>query len=149
MQNFPTCSTQGQTHSAEQVHVTHLQSGLESTVTFLRQKVWIPNLRQRFRSAIHRSTICHKVSGKPYRAPGSPPLPKDRLRESPPFTVTGVDVIGALYIKEGRKPGKGLYLPFHMCKYEGSSPRRGIKSYRRGVSTVSIKNVHAEGYDFR
>ena len=84
----------------EEAHFSHLHSGLESTFTFLRQKFWIPNIRQRVRSAIYRCVICRKVSGQPYSAPDPPPLPKDRLRDSPPFTITGVDFTGALYIKD-------------------------------------------------
>ena len=41
----------------EHAHVTHLHSGLESTVTFFRRKIWIPNIRQRVRFAIHRCPI--------------------------------------------------------------------------------------------
>ncbi|MES9974415.1 MAG: DUF1759 domain-containing protein [Candidatus Thiodiazotropha sp.] len=99
----------------EHAHVTHLHSGLESTVTFLRQTFWIPNIRQRVRSAIHRCTICRKVSGQPYRTPEPPPLPKDRLRESPPFTVTGVDFTGALYIKGKDGNQEKVYICLFTC----------------------------------
>jgi len=40
---------------------------------------------------------CRKFMSRPYRAPESPSLPK--VRETPPFTVTGVDFTGALYFK--------------------------------------------------
>ena len=83
----------------EEAHFSHLHSGLESTVTFLQQKFCIPNIRQRVRSAIYRCVICRKVSRQPYSALDPPPLPKDRLRDSPPFTIIGVDFTGALYIK--------------------------------------------------
>ena len=44
---------------------------------------------------------CNKLMGKPYRAPDPHTLPKVCVTESPPpFTVTGVDFTGALYIKE-------------------------------------------------
>ena len=69
-------------------HVTHLHSRLSSTVTLRCQTYWIPTLRQVVKSILHKCVSCKKVTGRPYSAPDPPPLPKDRLREEPPFTVT-------------------------------------------------------------
>ncbi|XP_053406421.1 uncharacterized protein LOC128559227 [Mercenaria mercenaria] len=80
-------------------HVSSLHSGLESTVTFLRQSFWIPTIRQRVKTIIHKCITCRKVTGQPYRVPDAPPLPKDRLLEAPPFTVTGVDFTGCLNVR--------------------------------------------------
>ena len=52
--------------------------------------------------------------GKPYRAPDPPPLPKVRVAESPPFTVTGVDFTGALYVKTGGQERK-VYICLFTC----------------------------------
>ena len=38
--------------------------------------------------------------GKPYKAPDPPPLIKERIQETEPFNVTGVDFTGALYMRE-------------------------------------------------
>ena len=99
----------------EEAHFSHLHSGLESTVTFLRQKFWIPNIRQRVRSAIYRCIICRKVSGQPYSAPDPQPLPKDRLRYSSPFTITGVHFTGASYIKDKDGNKIKVYICLFTC----------------------------------
>ena len=52
--------------------------------------------------------------GKPYRAPDPPPLPKARVTESPPFTITGVDFTGALYIKD-REGETKVYICIFTC----------------------------------
>ena len=52
--------------------------------------------------------------GKPFRAPDPPPLPKVRVSESPPFTVTGVDFTGALYIKDRDEETK-VYICIFTC----------------------------------
>ena len=70
------------------------------TVTALRQVYWIPCIRQCVKSVIRQCVPCRKLMGKPYKSPDSPPLPKIRVMEAPPFTVTGVDFTGALYVKE-------------------------------------------------
>jgi len=49
---------------------------------------------------LRQCTICKWHSGKPYATPDPPPLPKTRTLDAPPFTVTGVDFIGALYVRQ-------------------------------------------------
>ncbi|XP_053385696.1 uncharacterized protein LOC128550514 [Mercenaria mercenaria] len=72
-------------------HETQLRAGLESTVTYLRQRFRIPSIRQRVRTIIRTCVTCRKVTAKPYRVPDPPPLPSDRLKHAPPFSVTGID----------------------------------------------------------
>jgi len=52
--------------------------------------------------------------GKPYRAPDLPPPPKMRVTESQPFTVTGVDFTGALYVK-AEEQEKTVYICLFTC----------------------------------
>jgi len=52
--------------------------------------------------------------GKPYRIPDPPPLPKVHVTESPPFTVTGVDFTGVLYIKD-RAEERKVYICIFTC----------------------------------
>ena len=81
------------------VHEKLHHGGVGNTVTALRQVYWIPTIRQRVRKQLRLCVICNKLSGKPYRAPDPPPLPKIRVEESKPFAITGVDFTGALYVK--------------------------------------------------
>lgn len=53
--------------------------------------------------------------GKPYVAPESPPLPKVRVTESPPFTITGVDFTGALYVKGSTNEETKVYICLFTC----------------------------------
>ena len=93
--------------------------GVSTTVTALRQIFWIPSMRQCVKSLLRRCVPCKKLTGKPYRAPDPPPLPKIRVTEAPPFIITGGDFTGALL----RKPGEeSLHLSLHMCHNQGSSP---------------------------
>lgn len=96
-------------------HVTHLHSGLSSTVTLLRQTYWIPSIRQVTKSIIHKCVICRKLSSRPYSAPDPPPLPIDRLREAPPFTVTGVDFTGALNVRNTDGQTRKVYVCLFTC----------------------------------
>ena len=49
--------------------------------------------------------------GKPYEAPDPAPLPKVRLRDAAPFTVTGIDFMGLCTYKVERKKER------FMCAY--------------------------------
>ncbi|XP_063418864.1 uncharacterized protein LOC134701657 [Mytilus trossulus] len=80
-------------------HAKNFHSGLESTVTFIRQSYWIPSIRQCVKSILRNCVTCRKITGRPYHTPDPPPLPSNRLNDSPPFTVTGVDFTGALNVR--------------------------------------------------
>ena len=72
-------------------------------------------MRQTVRNVLRKCVTCRKITGKPYPAPQTPPLPKDRLREEPPFTVTGVDFTGALKVrKKDGQEGKA-YICLFTC----------------------------------
>ena len=80
-------------------HKAHLHTGVNATVTSLREKYWIPSARQVVRSILRKCVSCCRVVGKPYSRPEPPPLPSVRTRQCRPFEVTGVDFTGALHVK--------------------------------------------------
>lgn len=57
--------------------------------------------RQLAKRVIKGCMICRRARSKPGNAP-SAPLPKNRIEESPPFSIIGVDYAGPLYIKGPR-----------------------------------------------
>ena len=89
--------------------------GVSITVTALRQMYWIPAIRQYVRRLLRHCLPCRKQMGKPYVAPESPPLPKVRVTESPPFTITGVDFTGALYVKGSTNEETKVYICLFTC----------------------------------
>ena len=82
------------------VHKTYLHSGVNATVTALRQKYWLPSTRQVVKSLLRKCVRCRRVAGKPYLQPNSPPLPSVRVKDARPFEITGVDFTGALRVKK-------------------------------------------------
>ncbi|XP_070569150.1 uncharacterized protein [Ptychodera flava] len=80
-------------------HSQLLHAGVQSTVTNLQQRFWIPKLRHTARFLLRRCVTCRKISGTSYTYPVQIPLQTERVNITPPFTVTGVDFTGALYIK--------------------------------------------------
>ena len=95
-------------------HKNLYHGGVNTTVTALCQIFWIPAIRQCVKSVLRHCVPCRKLIGKPYRAPDPPPLPKIRVTEAPPFTITGVDFTGALFVKEGQQEKK-VYICLFTC----------------------------------
>ena len=80
-------------------HATQLHAGTSALVSHIRQRYWIPSIRQYIQGLLKKCVTCRKVMGKQYRAPDPPPLPKIRVQDATPFTVTGVDFTGELHIR--------------------------------------------------
>ena len=99
-------------------HVRQLHAGVNSTLTALRLWYWIPAGLQRVKKAISRCVTCKKISGLPYDLPDPPPLPKSRLQQAEPFTVTGVDFTGALHIREA-----GVQRKVYICLFTCAATR--------------------------
>lgn len=99
----------------EDAHERQLHAGTNATVTELRQRYWIPAMRQCVRTVLRKCVTCLKVNGRPYIAPDPPPLPRNRVTEAPPFTVTGVDFTGALYVKSQTGSETKAYICLFTC----------------------------------
>jgi transposase InsO family protein len=124
-------------------------------MTHLREKYWIPAMRQNVKSILRKCTTCRRVSGMPFLAPEPPPLPKVRVDESPPFTVTGVDYTGALYVRQSKenqsnKPVTKVYICLFTCAVtraihlevvQDLSEDSFLQAFRRFVSRKSLPKV--------
>lgn len=80
-------------------HETVKHNGVRETLTQLRTRFWIIKGRSHMRKFIHRCCICRRFEGKHFNLPRSPPLPEFRVTKAPPFTCTGLDFAGPLYVK--------------------------------------------------
>ena len=96
-------------------HVRLSHAGVGSTLAALRQSFWIPTGRQYVRKLLRRCNTCRKHGGKPYAVPDSAPLPKIRVQEVPPFSITGVDFTGALYVKQASGDEGKAYICLFTC----------------------------------
>ena len=97
---------------------------VKETLTEIRTKFWIVKGRSLVRSVIYHCVVCRRFEGPACRAPPPPPLPEFRLREEPPFSFTGVDFAGPLYIHSFGLTcdQQSMDLPNHMLCHPSSSP---------------------------
>ena len=81
-------------------HERVMHGGVKATLTELRSKYWIVRGRQLVKKVLHKCVICRRFQAKPYCSPPAPPLPSFRVNEARPFSYTGVDFAGPLYVRE-------------------------------------------------
>ena len=98
----------------QQTHKKLHHAGVNATVIALRQVFWIPTIRQRVKTQLRQCVVCNRLMGKPYQAPDPPPLPRIRVQVSQPFSITGVDFTGALYVKDSTGERK-VYICLFTC----------------------------------
>lgn len=85
-------------------HYHHLSghSGLEYTLSLIRQKYWIIDARSTVRNILSECFSCRKRQS-PTAQQKMANLPEDRVTSSkPPFTYTGVDCFGPFEVRRGR-----------------------------------------------
>ncbi|XP_066585190.1 uncharacterized protein [Prorops nasuta] len=80
------------------IHITTLHSGLQLTLTVLRQEYWVINARNAAKSIIHRCVACVRQRAKlGTQFMGS--LPTARVNRSHLFEHTGIDFAGPFLVK--------------------------------------------------
>lgn len=94
----------------ERVH----QNGVRETLTGLRSSFWIVRGRQVVKKILHGCIICCRLQGKLYSSPTAPALHPFRITKEEPFTFTGGDFAGPLYVKENGKMCK-TYVTVYTC----------------------------------
>ena len=83
--------------------------GVKATLTEVRSRYWLVRGRQFVRTLIHKCVTCRRLEGRPYSSIPSPPLPDFRVKQSRPFSCTGVDFAGPMYVTTGEKTWLCLY----------------------------------------
>lgn len=83
-------------------HRNSCHAGVQTLLSMLREKYWILGGRRTIRSVLNKCVICRRHASKPVSVI-SPPLPADRVCDSVPFQITGVDFAGPLFLKGGGK----------------------------------------------
>ncbi|XP_069114290.1 uncharacterized protein [Argopecten irradians] len=130
-------------------HRRNMHANKGTTITLLRQKYWIPSIRNVVGNTLRKCVPCKKVSGKAYSSPDPPPLPKDRMSDAAPFTVTGVDFTGAIHVKHNGRDKKVYVCLFtcantravHLEIVQDLTEETFLMAFRRFISRKSLPRV--------
>ena len=97
-------------------HRKLFHSGCAHTLAQVRQKYWIPQGRSCVSSVLKKCLVCRRWNGPPFQIPPCPPLPVERLTEGPPFSYTGVDYLGPLFVRnEEAKESHKVWVCLFTC----------------------------------
>jgi hypothetical protein len=93
-------------------HKRVMHGGVSATLTELRSKYWVVKGRQLVKKILHKCVICRRYQGKHY----CPPPPPFRVNEARPFSYTGVDFAGPLYVKDtAASPSRKVWICLYTC----------------------------------
>ena len=131
------------------VHEQVFHYGTESTLAKLFQRYLIPSSRAQVKRICHNCVKCRRDHGPAYKLPDPAPLPADRIRESYPFEVTGIDYTGTIpvRVKEGEDSVYillftcGVTRAIHLEVVENMTSGAFIDAIRRFTSRRSIPRV--------
>ncbi|XP_015913448.2 uncharacterized protein [Parasteatoda tepidariorum] len=82
----------------EETHRTYSHVGVQTLVTTLREKYWILRSIKTVRSVVSKCVICQRFKSKSATTMFAS-LPEERVRISAVFETTGVDLAGALVLR--------------------------------------------------
>ena len=86
------------------VHFRVKHSEVRDTLTALRETYWVLRGREATKRIMKGCVICRKFEAVPFKPHPTPDLPEIRVADSPPFTYTGVDFAGPLYVTVPKEP---------------------------------------------
>ena len=104
----------------------------------LRERYWVLRGRETVKRILKGCVVCRKHQARTLAPKPMPDLPKIRVDDAPPFTNTGLDFLGPLYIVE-RNEGKENELT------RALSAQAFLLSFRRFVSRRGLPSVLTSG----
>ena len=98
----------------ERYHNSTLHGGVQTTMSKVRERFWIPKLRKLVKSIKYQCLRCKMVKPKTLLPPPTSTLPSFREEFTHPFATTGVDFAGPLNYKI-KKNIKKAYITLFTC----------------------------------
>lgn len=128
-----------------QRHIILGHAGSRILMTDLRNTYWILNIRRLTKKVVSECVICKKFRNTHYVVPEAP-LPVDRIDGAAAFQITGIDLAGPLYIKNGGKCWIVLftcatYRAIHLELVESLSTESFIMALRRFIARRGRVNI--------
>ena len=100
-------------------HEKVFDSGINSTLNFLRNKYWLTRGKQSIKFLLKNCVTCKYINGKTVIPPETTSLPKSRVDFSYPYQNIGLDYAGPIYYKSAdnskRKMPKDYFLIITCC----------------------------------
>ena len=96
-------------------HKRALHSRERGTLSEFRSRFWVTRGRQYVKKLIKNCFTCRKLEGKSYNLPPTAMLSEFSVTEAPPFSNSGVDFAGPLYVKGSNGEMNKSYIALFTC----------------------------------
>ena len=103
------------------------------TLTTIREEYWILKGRQAVKQVIQHCVTCKTMDGLAYPAVNPPDLPNTLVSDDPPFSNTGIDFAGPLYVNQAMQSIKT-----YVCLFTCASTR--------AVHLELVPNLNADSF---
>ena len=97
------------------IHVTNGHANIATTLSLLNNSYRIPKAKVLVRKIIRNCLICKQFIIQHYKAASMPPLPDSRTEPGLPFEACGIDLTGALHIKNDANITSKVYIVLVCC----------------------------------
>ncbi|GFX05368.1 integrase catalytic domain-containing protein [Trichonephila clavipes] len=84
------------------VHKKNCHAGIQMMQCLLRERYWIIRARKAIKNVLYNCIFCKRFKVKSLSSEPTP-LPPDRVTDCAPFEIVGIDLVGPLFLKDGRK----------------------------------------------
>ncbi|EYB83646.1 hypothetical protein Y032_0332g2783 [Ancylostoma ceylanicum] len=81
----------------------------------VRQRYWIPRLRQQTKTAIRQCVKCQRLNNLPYKYPGTTDMPKRWVVRARPFQFIGLDYFVPLWTEDPTNEKRMAYWCIFTC----------------------------------
>ena len=98
----------------QSIHSCIFHNGIRETLNAVRENYWIIRGREIVKQVIRRCIVCKKYQGPTLSTSRPAELPPDRVANVPPFSNTGIDFAGPLYVKNSDQVTK-TYVCLFTC----------------------------------
>ena len=103
------------TLTIRQIHANSGHNSISYTLSACRERFWILRGRRSVKTAIKNCNICIRFCGHPFSTAPCYDLPRFRVDDAPPFTNTGVDFAGPLFVKNTDGTTSKSYVCLYTC----------------------------------
>ena len=99
----------------EMCHEQTIHGGVQTTMSKVRERFWIPRLCTLVKSVRYKCNTCKRINAKGLSSPLPAMLPKIREQFSNPFGTTGVDFAEPLHFKMTKTKMENAYIALFAC----------------------------------
>ena len=119
----------------EQVHREAMHSGINHTLSMSRERFWVLRGRETVKRILKGCVVCRRHQARTIAPNPMPDLPRIRVDDAPPFTNTGLDFLGPLYIVKRNESEENTTSKVYVCLYTCAATRAVHLELTRTLST--------------